>query len=61
MQTLQTYREQAEICVRQAEKAKTPHHRMTLLSMAQTWLRMAEEAEVINRRMIGQDLLDKAS
>ena len=63
MQTPRTYRAQAEICVRQAEHAKTPQHRMTLLSMAQTWLRMADEAEAINRRMLlaKDDELDKAS
>jgi hypothetical protein len=62
MQTPHTYRAQAEICVRQAEHAKTPQHRMTLLSMAQTWLRMADEAEAINKnlKLVGDDL-DKAS
>jgi hypothetical protein len=62
MQTPQTYRAQAAICVRQAEHAKTPQHRMTLLSMAQTWLRMADEAGAINKKLklVGEDL-DKAS
>lgn len=55
MQTPKIYREQAEICVRQAEKAKTPRHRMILLDMAQTWLRMADEAESINKRLAAQD------
>jgi hypothetical protein len=45
MQTAQTYRAQAEICIHQAEHAKTPKHRMILLNMAQTWLRLADEAE----------------
>jgi hypothetical protein len=51
MQTPHTYRAQAEICVRQAEHAKTPQHRMTLLSMAQTWLRMA------SGRRLGQSVV----
>ena len=45
MQTPQSYRFQAEMCVRQADHAQTPQHRMTLLSNAQTWLRMADEAD----------------
>ena len=62
MKTPHTYRAQAEICLRQAEFAKSPNHRMILLSMAQTWLRMADEAEAINKRLklVGEDL-DKAS
>ena len=57
MQTPHTYRAQAEICLRQAEYAKTPRHRLSLLQMAQTWLRMADEADVVNKRLY----LDKAS
>ena len=60
MQTPHTYRQQAEICVRQADKAKTPNHRMILLNMAQTWLRMADESEAINKRTANQDP-DKAA
>ena len=60
MQTPQTYRAQADICVRQAEHATTPQHRMTLLQMAQTWLRMADDADAINKRLAGEDL-DKVS
>ena len=52
MQTTQTYRVQADLCVRQAEYAKTPKHRMTLLQMAKTWLRMADEAEAIDKAAI---------
>ena len=48
MQTSHLYRAHAEICVRQAEHAKTPQHRLFLLQMAQTWLRMGDEAEAIN-------------
>jgi hypothetical protein len=51
MRTPQTYRAEAANCVRQAEHAKTPEHRMTLHSMARTWLRMADEAEAINKRL----------
>ena len=54
MHTPQSYRAEAENCVRRAEHAKTPNHRMTLLSMAQSWLRMADEAEVINRRLMAK-------
>ena len=60
MQTPQVYRQQAEICIRQAERAKTPEHRMILLSMAQTWLRMADEAESINKQIANLDP-DKAA
>ena len=60
MQTPHTYRAQAQICVGQAEFAKTPRHRLTLLQMAQTWLRMADEAESIDRRLAFEEL-DKAS
>jgi hypothetical protein len=49
MQTPHTYRIQAEVCMRQADYAKTPRHRMIMLQMAQTWLRMAEEAEAMLR------------
>jgi hypothetical protein len=51
---------QAEMCVRQAEQAKTPRHRMILLQLAQTWLHMADEAEAINKKF-GFDDLDRAS
>ena len=61
VQTPQMYRAQAEICLRQAEHAKTPNHRMTLLNMAQTWLRMADEAEAINKRLASPDPDKKAS
>jgi hypothetical protein len=56
MQTPQTYRAQADLCVRQAEYAKTPKHRYTLLQMAQTWLRMADEAETVNKGFAGASL-----
>jgi hypothetical protein len=42
METPQTYRLQAELCARYAERAKTPQHRASLLEMAQTWLRLAD-------------------
>ena len=44
METPQTYRLQAELCARQAEHAKTPQHRASLLEMVQTWLRLADWA-----------------
>jgi len=44
METPQTYRLQAELCLRQAEHAKTPEHRASLLEMTQTWLRLADWA-----------------
>jgi hypothetical protein len=45
METPQTYRLQAELCARYAERAKTPQHRASLLEMAQTWLQLADWAE----------------
>jgi hypothetical protein len=60
MQPPQLYRIQAELCVRQAEHAKSPQHRMTLLDMAQTWLRMADEAEMM-QKLSRVNALDKAS
>ena len=54
------YREQAAECVRKAECAKSAQHRMILLDMAHTWLRMADEAEVLNK-LAASDDLDKAS
>jgi hypothetical protein len=45
METSRTFRLQAELCARQAEYARTPQHRMSLLEMAQTWLRLADWAE----------------
>jgi len=44
METPQTYRLQAELCLRQAEHAKTAQHRASLLEMTQTWLRLADWA-----------------
>ena len=49
MQTPAEYRAQAEQYVRQAAHAKTPKHRLVLLQMAQTFVRMADEAEALNR------------
>jgi hypothetical protein len=49
MPTPHTYRIQAEICMQHAHHAKTPKHRMMMLQMAQTWLRMADEAEAMLR------------
>ena len=49
MQTPAEYRAQAEQCVRLAEHAKTSKHRLILLHMAQTWVRIADEAEALNR------------
>ena len=48
METSQTYRLQAELCARQAEYSKTPQLRMSLLEMAQTWLRLADWAEALS-------------
>ena len=44
METPQTYRLQAELCLRQVEHAKTSQHRAGLLEMTQTWLRLADWA-----------------
>ena len=60
MQPPKLYRTQAELCVRQAEHAKSPQHRVTLLDMAQTWLRMADEAEMM-QNLARTNVLDKAS
>jgi len=49
MQTPAEYRAQAGQCVRQAEHAKTSKRRLVLLQMAQTLVRMADEAEALNR------------
>jgi len=49
MRTPGEYRAQAEQCVRQAEHAKTSKHRLILLQMAQTLVRMANEAEALNK------------
>jgi hypothetical protein len=57
MQTAQTYRAQAETCVRQAEHAKSTNHRVILLQMAQTCLRMADEAQATK---VAIEELDKA-
>ena len=54
------YRAQAEECVRKAEYAKSSRHRMILLDMAQAWLRMADEAEAINKAL-ASERLDRAS
>ena len=45
------YRAQAAECMRKAEHAKNANHRMTLFDMAQTWLRMADEAELISKKL----------
>src|SRR6187455_183698 len=42
METPHTFRLQADLCLRQAEHAKTPQHRAGLLEMAQTWLGLAD-------------------
>lgn len=60
MQSPQLYRTQAELCVRQAEHAKSLQHRVTLLDMAQTWLRMADEAEMM-QKLSRAKALDMAS
>ena len=49
MQTPAEYRAQAGQCVRQAEHAKTSKRRLVLLQMAQTLVRMANEAEALNK------------
>ena len=51
MQSPEEYRAKAAACVRRAEYAKSPTHRMILLDMAQTWLRMADEAELTNKKL----------
>jgi hypothetical protein len=55
METPQTYRLQAELCVRQAEYSKTPQHRASLLEMAQTWMRLADWAEAPSRAVAVSD------
>ena len=60
MQPPQLYRTQAELCVRQAQHAKSPQHRVTLLDMAQTWLRMADEAEMM-QNLARATVLDRVS
>ena len=45
------YRAQAADCVRRAEYARSLNHRKILLDTAQTWLRMADEAELIKKRL----------
>ena len=45
------YRAQAAECVRKAEYAKSQTHRMILLEAAQTWLRMADDAELTNKKL----------
>ena len=61
MQASHTYRAQADFCVRQSEHAKTSQHRVIRLDMAQTWLRMADDADAINIFRISLEELDKAS
>jgi hypothetical protein len=61
MQPETEYRARAAYCVHLTENAKTPQHRLTLLSMAQTWLRMALEAEAINKGLASEAELDTAS
>jgi hypothetical protein len=58
MQTSHTYRAQADICVRQSEHAKTPKHRIILLEMAQTWVRLADDAEANSAAV---EVLEKTS
>ena len=51
MRSSAEYRAQAADCVRSAEFAKSANHRMILLDKAQTWLRMADDAELINKKL----------
>lgn len=46
MRTAEDYRAQANDCVRQAQRVKSPRHRMMLLHEAEVLLRMADEAEL---------------
>lgn len=39
------YRERAAECLRLANETTNPHHRATLLEMAQAWLRLLDQAE----------------
>ena len=57
------YRAHAAECVRRTENAKSANHRMILLDTAQTWLRMADEADATNKRLasIGQDTSSRAA
>ena len=62
MQHPTDYRAQAADCVRRAETAKNSNHRMILLRQAQTLLRLADEAEAINKTLLcSEDDLNKAS
>ena len=45
MQQETEYRARAAYCVRLSENAKNSAHRVALLQQAQTWLRMAADAE----------------
>ena len=45
------YLAQASECVRRAERAKSANHRRILLDEAQTWLRIATEAELITKKL----------
>jgi len=38
------YRQRAEECVKLAQTARTPQQRTMLLHIAETWLRLAEDA-----------------
>jgi hypothetical protein len=51
MQTPEECRAQAAECMRRAKNAKSTAHRMILLDMAQTWLRMADDAELTNMKL----------
>jgi hypothetical protein len=51
MQTPEECRAQAAECMRRAEYAKSATHRMILLDMAQTWLRMADDGERTNKML----------
>ena len=55
MQQPAHYRSQAATFVQQAQDAKSEEHRLLLLSKAETMVRMAEQAESMERIVQDQD------
>jgi len=55
MRTAEEYRAQANDCVKQAQHATNPRHRMILLQEAEVLLRMADEAELLHALGVEQN------
>jgi hypothetical protein len=49
------YRSQAKKFVEQAQNAKSPRHRLLLLRKAETMVRMAEQAQLMERIVEDED------